>query len=969
MPISNPTHHFKQSPFSHKTLFWLLNSPWAHSLKWLGSTTSLTVQLSKSLLLASATASVRTHQPRGALTPRPNTSARLRSSTATSFRGSKRLLGASTRPYKDYNHPSNSWNPSKLVRQFEVPLLGSAGMLNRYPNVKVGSELLVKLLRGQSVKPSVRAGNIHPKLSGFLKKVLKIKLFRSYLSTAPTSGVPNAHSQNLRTRQVSRKLSIRKKPYMFLGLKKLPTVLRPSVFKAVRRRFRSFSRQVIKGKTANVLRSNLNLHSDLSNPTSVRLKRGLRVIWTRWLRRKSHSTKLNWTRRIKRMNRGMSGNGKLTTRSNANPIFIHPYAQKLQTRYSSMGQVFSQSNAKLSLTYSTLTTLANQSHPKSLTRKKVKFLKYANLRKLSRQSPKWVLGYGLKSLKLRNPLFALRARSLRKVLRISPKRSLMARLLLARVFASSIPSGSRSETSPLLVQLLSENGQKFSPNATKDNRALVRSQTSRCARSLFAFQKIRSFWVGSQRSQEKTNQRLLKRKFLKKRKQLLLCTPKLSCQPTSNLLLNEELGFARTRASLVAWSDATSEPSLYTYLGGNAAPQAAAKVKSSRCQQNRNRLTALSFSLGNALAKVTDLLPLTFPMRPLYSLMFIASPFSFLTHMLASTSATSDIVRATRATRRYFKHLVFPDVNTVRASVFRRLNRQKLLFQARTRMTSVHFAKKNSRSKLSPLLHPYTKVGPSDAPTPGFQDSHLAGSFTNLWVYRKVSNLVRRERVPLVTPRIRRIRFKPGYGRIWRIARRSIKGILNLQVRYQYRLTPKLQKRYHATRKVRLSHTSFTLSFALMTARLVSDNWVLGSLLSSHNVYLNGSLCSNKDTRLFVNDFIQLAINLKFYIALRWIKTWSQQRQFKVRRIFYRKNRPINYYQFRKTPKLSKNLPHWFFDLQYTQGDIPKYFEVDYFSLSIFVIHDHLNSERWLPLKSNVYNPLTLNMYNWKYIT
>ena len=171
---------------------------------------------------------------------------------------------------------------------------------------------------------------------------------------------------------------------------------------------------------------------------------------------------------------------------------------------------------------------------------------------------------------------------------------------------------------------------------------------------------------------------------------------------------------------------------MYTYLGGNAAPQAAAKVKSSRCQQNRNRLTALSFSLGNALVKVTDLLPLTFPMRPLYSLMFIASPFSFLTHMLASTSATSDIVRATRATRRYFKHLVFPDVNTVRASVFRRLNRQKLLFQARTRMTSVHFAKKNSRSKLSPLLHPYTKVGPSDAPTPGFQDSHLAGSFTNL---------------------------------------------------------------------------------------------------------------------------------------------------------------------------------------------------------------------------------------------
>lgn len=350
-------------------------------------------------------------------------------------------------------------------------------------------------------------------------------------------------------------------------------------------------------------------------------------------------------------------------------------------------------------------------------------------------------------------------------------------------------------------------------------------------------------------------------------------------------------------------------------------------------------------------------------LKPLHSYLFTTSPFGFLGFIRSSSSKIIDLAQSTLDFSTDFKYTVFPDANMLKSSVFRRLNRQRFLLQSRMKLLHKFEIPSPSRRrryeifstnpsstnptafKVFPTLNPQLTVT---------RNSH----FRN---YLKSFHPATRR-----SPRIRRIRFKPGYYRIWRLARVSAREILGFTSRYQYRLTPKLQKLYFDVRSVDQTQLSLTLEFALLTSGLVPDHWSLKELLDSSNVYLNGVICTNARFRLFCSDFVQLLINLKFYIALRWLDGWSLQRKAKVSKIFYRKLKPLG---TNRNIRRIRKLPHWFFDLQYCNTDIPKYFEVDYFTLSIFLIHDNIRLERWLPTRANQFNLLMVNMYNWKYIT
>ena len=43
----------------------------------------------------------------------------------------------------------------------------------------------------------------------------------------------------------------------------------------------------------------------------------------------------------------------------------------------------------------------------------------------------------------------------------------------------------------------------------------------------------------------------------------------------------------------------------------------------------------------------------------------------------------------------------------------------------------------------------------------------------------------------------------------------------------------------------------------------------MDSLLEAKSIFLNGSLAQNSRLKVFLNDFIQLTINLKFFITLK----------------------------------------------------------------------------------------------------
>lgn len=357
---------------------------------------------------------------------------------------------------------------------------------------------------------------------------------------------------------------------------------------------------------------------------------------------------------------------------------------------------------------------------------------------------------------------------------------------------------------------------------------------------------------------------------------------------------------------------------------------------------------------------------------PKYTFTFTSSPFFFLNYSLIALTRTSDVVELVNPRRSHATYLVFPDSDSVKATIFRRLNRQKSLFQNRRELLTTFYKRYNKKKSQGFLLNSPQGILTTNLSSSfsGLQRSPLfIGNDTPLYSIHRLNGLMRRERLPSVTPRIRRIRFKPGYGRIWRTARKSIKEILNLSVRYQYRLTPKLQRLYYRNRQASQTYSSLTLGFALLAGRFAFDRKTICDLLASSNVFLNGSVCQNLTIHLFINDFIQLLVNAKFYLVLRLLRAGMLARRYRLNRIFYRKITTINYQKYYKTPKMSRNLPNVFFDLQYLHGDIPKYFEVDYFSLSMFVVQDQADCANLLPRQSFVHNPLTLNMYNWKYIT
>lgn len=55
--------------------------------------------------------------------------------------------------------------------------------------------------------------------------------------------------------------------------------------------------------------------------------------------------------------------------------------------------------------------------------------------------------------------------------------------------------------------------------------------------------------------------------------------------------------------------------------------------------------------------------------------------------------------------------------------------------------------------------------------------------------------------------------------------------------------------------------------------------------------------------------------------------------------------------------------------LQNSWYDVPRFFEVDYFTLSTFVISTAMRRYNSHPLPVHTLRILVFNMYNWKYMT
>jgi hypothetical protein len=128
-------------------------------------------------------------------------------------------------------------------------------------------------------------------------------------------------------------------------------------------------------------------------------------------------------------------------------------------------------------------------------------------------------------------------------------------------------------------------------------------------------------------------------------------------------------------------------------------------------------------------------------------------------------------------------------------------------------------------------------------------------------------------------------------------------------------------------------------------------------------------LLKNLHGLVYKDDFIQLAVSVWFYVANRWLDNWTIRRLKRFRRLVFRKNRAHKYTVIKTRKQKSRYTPDWIFDHKFDNLGIRQYLEVDFFTLSAFVVYDprlnfYSSPDEVLNSRTNIYR-----MYNWKYIT
>jgi hypothetical protein len=117
------------------------------------------------------------------------------------------------------------------------------------------------------------------------------------------------------------------------------------------------------------------------------------------------------------------------------------------------------------------------------------------------------------------------------------------------------------------------------------------------------------------------------------------------------------------------------------------------------------------------------------------------------------------------------------------------------------------------------------------------------------------SKLLRRD---LIIPKIK---FKPGYQRLWRNFRRALAESIDFKYVYQQQLTRYLVRFYR-----RLNHTSFTQNEnvvykVVIYSRLLPDKPLFDSFFNNNFIYVNGKTLLDSSLYVYRNDFIQLEIS------------------------------------------------------------------------------------------------------------
>jgi len=214
-----------------------------------------------------------------------------------------------------------------------------------------------------------------------------------------------------------------------------------------------------------------------------------------------------------------------------------------------------------------------------------------------------------------------------------------------------------------------------------------------------------------------------------------------------------------------------------------------------------------------------------------------------------------------------------------------------------------------------------------------------------------------------------RVRFKPGYQRLWRQSRRTLAESLRVRYIYQQQFTKYIGSFGRRLNNYHFSRDEYFVSTIALHSRLISDYNTLVLLSNSSCVFVNGHTHTNLNHILFAGDVIQLLVSNWMYTYLKWVLLWTSNRVKKFRRLVYRKNLAGSYRVMKTRKQRSNYTPLWIYHTKYDISDIKPFLETDFFTMSSMLIYDHFMFDFHTPSWFIENRQTIYRLYNWKYIT
>jgi hypothetical protein len=109
--------------------------------------------------------------------------------------------------------------------------------------------------------------------------------------------------------------------------------------------------------------------------------------------------------------------------------------------------------------------------------------------------------------------------------------------------------------------------------------------------------------------------------------------------------------------------------------------------------------------------------------------------------------------------------------------------------------------------------------------------------------------------------KIPRIRFKPGYQRMWRMSRLALKELVGVKFTYQKQLTKYLTRFFKKSKLPRSNEPELNFDKIVIYSKIVPDYNSFSLFLKNKFFFLNGKQLFTKDVVCVVNDFIQLIVS------------------------------------------------------------------------------------------------------------